>query len=374
MSRISQSFEFAVIQPSITWRQDTVLETPLLRFPLDEVRFCPQMYLLKGFSAGLILYWNSVPSASFYVVQIADNQSFSGPDVRAVKTTDLQLELQYVDHLRAGDQFFWRVAAYNLTGGASVMSEVRSVKIACPENQGVSFKNEGSDYADIDSPKFCDHAGVDIELGGPQWVRKTDSERTWVLNVNYDCDSFEGHEVRIDDVIWEVRQSAQQPVTVDVDTNDYIKLDISAYQEEWFELIAHVIFELVGVGYFECKASKKILIEGTPIGSGSSTKIWFRVIGTVNDILWNSGCEGVYAIVTRVSCGSSVQVGDEVMVFDPDLCWFNLPIELLMRFRGTATWAENNGAVGPDICPDVPVPGECIWIVDGACCLEEVYA
>ena len=112
MSRISQSFSFAVSQPSVTWRSDIVLTEPKLRFPLDEVRFCPQIYLLNGFSAGITLYWTSVAGAIFYVLQICDNQSFSGPNIRAIKTLDTEFELNYLEHLRVGDQFYWRVAAY----------------------------------------------------------------------------------------------------------------------------------------------------------------------------------------------------------------------------------------------------------------------
>ncbi len=372
MTKIAQSFAFTVTQPGTVWRLDSVLETPKLRFPLDEVRFCPQVYLLYGFSTGLTLYWQAVSGASFYVVQIADNQSFSGPNVRAIKTTDVELELNYLEHLRVGDQFFWRVAAYNSTGGASVMSEVRSVKIACPEVQGVSFKNEGSDYADIDSPKLCDTTGVNIELGGTSWVRKTDSERTWVLNVNYDCNSFEGHQVRIDDVIWEVRQSPQEPVTVEEVSNDYIKLNISSYTEEWFEIIAHVIFELVGVGYYECKAHKKVLIEGQAVGTGGGAEIVdFEITGYCPDVPGGTS-QCVYATVLRVSCqASTVSVGDAIIVCDPDMCLLNLPVNLLAGLRGTAIYMSNTFVTL--VCAAEPVGGPCAWKVLTLCCSEELY-
>jgi hypothetical protein len=255
---------------------------------LDESRFCPKIYLLKGYSAGVTLYWAAVTGATFYVVQIADNQSFTGPNIQGIKTAFTNIELDYITHLRVGDQLYWRVAAYNTTGGHSVMSEVRNLKISCPETQGVNFNNEQSLYADINSPQICDTTGVDIQLGGPGWVRKTDSERTWVLNVNYDCNSFEDHEVRIDDVIWEIRQSPRYPVTVNEDTNDILKLDISSYEEEWFEIIAHVVFELVGIGFYECQAHKKVLIEGTPVGTGGDFILPRR--GVRNKSVCKSSC------------------------------------------------------------------------------------
>jgi len=373
MSKIAQTFEFEVDQPSIVWRSDIILETPTLRFPLDEVRFCPQVYLLNGFSAGITLYWNTIAGASFYVLQISDNQSFSGPNIRGIKTVDTEFELNYLEHLRVGDQFFWRVAAYNATGGASVMSEVRSIKIACPETQGVSFNNETSSYADIASPQMCDNTGVNIELGGPSWVRKTDSDRTWVLNVNYDCDSFEGHEVRIEDVIWEIRQSAQAPVTVDTDTNDYIKLDIAAYDEEWFEIIAHVIFELVGVGLFECQASKKVLIEGTPVGGGGVGNEWIDFsVYQLCPALPSGSIQAVWAQVTGTSCQTSVNIGDTVLIWDILGCWFNVPIELLSTMKGRADLAAGQGE-SVIFCAETYDLSGCYWKVSSLCCYEESY-
>ncbi len=377
MSKISQQISFEIAQPGVTWRQDIALPEPLLRFPLDESRFCPQMYLLSGFSAGLTLYWTAIPGATFYVVQLGDNSSFTGPNVKGLKTSDTEIELNYIEHLRVSDQFFWRVAAYNNTGGVSVMSEVRSIKIACPETQGVSFNNENrSLYADIDSPQICDTTGVNIELGGPDWVRKTDGNRTWVLNVNYDCDSFEGHEVSISDVIWEIRQSPSSPVTVSEDTNDHIKLDISAYDEEWFEIVAHVIFELTGVGFYECKAHKKILIEGDPIGGGGSELVRFRISNICPGLNPGFWCSCYEAVVLFARCGSDIQAGDTIRVFDPLDCWFNMPSNLLYDRVGTAVLYQASAIADGTNCSTVLVESEneCIWVVESLCCIEDVYA
>lgn len=107
-------------------------------------------------------------------------------------------------------------------------------------------------------------------------------------------------------------------------------------------------------------------------GSGGG-KIWFRVLEVSHYVISGTvpGCEFVRAEVTQVSCETtSVSVGDEVMVFDPHFCWFNIPLILLMRFEGTATLSKR-GTFNLAVC-GVTVP-DCFWAVDSACCLEEVY-
>lgn len=107
-------------------------------------------------------------------------------------------------------------------------------------------------------------------------------------------------------------------------------------------------------------------------GGGSSGRIWFRVIA-IDYYLWAlPGCEFVRAVVTQVSCDTTlVNVGDEVDVFDPMYCWFNLPITILMQMTGTATLSKKSD-LNLLRC-GVDLPG-CFWSVDGVCCLEEDYA
>lgn len=113
-------------------------------------------------------------------------------------------------------------------------------------------------------------------------------------------------------------------------------------------------------------------------GSGSGhPSIDFEVYAWVPDDALTVGCESVYAVVTRVSCGASVQVGDEVVIYDRDLCWFNIPADILIGTRGWAMWMESDISPypgDPDFCLNAPTEGECFWIVRGICCREEVYA
>ena len=88
------------------------------------------------------------------------------------------------------------------------------------------------------------------------------------------------------------------------------------------------------------------------------------------------GCDHVTAIVKHVSCGGAgVKVGDEVDIYDPEYCHFNLPVELLVGLSGSATKmdAASYGAGSEyvvDCVPDVQALG-CIWMIDTLCCAEE---
>ncbi len=373
MASISQEIEVAVDQPGITWRQDVTLAEPLLRFPLDETHFCPQIYLMYGYSAGVTLYWTAVSGATFYVVQVGDNQAFSGPDVNGIKTTNTQLELDYLKNLRVGDQVFWRVAAYNSTGGCSVMSEVRSIKITCPNMRGISYDAETGLYSDIESPQACDNLGVDIQLLGPKTVRKSDSDRTFVLNINYDCESLQGQAITINSVIWEIRQSSASPITTVSSSDQYLKIDVDSDKEEWFEVVAHVLFKS-GSNTFECNKHIKVLIEGS--SAGGTEVIHFEVLAACPGLDASIGnrCPCVQAVIRRVPCVSAFKKGDFITVWDIDSCYFNIPLSVLIGRRGTAilmlVGEDDNGQVN---CSGYGAirPGECFWAVESLCCAEE---
>jgi hypothetical protein len=110
-----------------------------------------------------------------------------------------------------------------------------------------------------------------------------------------------------------------------------------------------------------------------PAASSTSETINFEILDWCPGLVTNT-CECVRATVTRVSCGSHTLVGDEVIIWDKDLCWFNIPVELLTGLRGTAQLMENNPPVGDVSCPETPQdPSDCIWVVTSTCCREESY-
>lgn len=89
-------------------------------------------------------------------------------------------------------------------------------------------------------------------------------------------------------------------------------------------------------------------------------------------------CDFVIADITKVSCRSTAQVGDQVLVADPGLCWFNLPLNLLIGSRGVADWINIEDIVAEFQCPNLLYEygiDDCMWIVSHLmCCREELYA
>lgn len=113
-------------------------------------------------------------------------------------------------------------------------------------------------------------------------------------------------------------------------------------------------------------------------GSGAP-RIRFTVLATDFTVgLGALGCDHVIALVTHVSCGGAgVSVGDEVKVYDPEYCHFNLPIELLVGLSGTATKMDADSYLeGLDYflyCLEEVRADGCIWMIDTLCCAEEEY-
>ena len=89
-------------------------------------------------------------------------------------------------------------------------------------------------------------------------------------------------------------------------------------------------------------------------------------------------CSCYEAEVIRVTCVSSVRVGDIINIYDPDRCWLNMPASLLFGRKGTAILCDvgNNRGGHTDVCTlsgNILVSG-CFWKVQSLCCAEEQYA
>lgn len=116
---------------------------------------------------------------------------------------------------------------------------------------------------------------------------------------------------------------------------------------------------------------------------GSSTEggiIKFSVVDANEDIgIGASDCDYVTATVTDVGAGTEgVSVGDTVTVWDTNLCWFNMPLDLLETMAGTA-----HKMVNPwydplyedddtDCIPTAYSAGPYWWVVVALCCREEI--
>lgn len=116
-----------------------------------------------------------------------------------------------------------------------------------------------------------------------------------------------------------------------------------------------------------------------PLAAGGSgaPRIRFTILSADFTVGFGAlGCDHVVVIVNHVSCGGTgVAVGDEVRVYDPEYCHFNLPLELLIGLSGTATWMKSeNYLVGLDYfdyCIAELRAAGCMWMIDTLCCAEE---
>jgi hypothetical protein len=136
-------------------------------------------------------------------------------------------------------------------------------------------------------------------------------------------------------------------------------------------------------------------------GSSGHEEISFRVLSVgyfVDPGTADHFCRVAQVEVLAVSCGaSSVKPGDEVTVWDPSACYFDIPIELLYNMRGTAlrmawdageTTGTGTGTVWdreptgippcfseatPEEIAASPYANACYWIVQSMCCVEDWF-
>lgn len=123
-----------------------------------------------------------------------------------------------------------------------------------------------------------------------------------------------------------------------------------------------------------------VLVSFGSTGTGGAEIISFRVLSSGYFIgETDNFCLRVQAEVVAVNCPSnSVSVGDEIAIWDPGGCQFNVPIEILLNMRGTAIKMAPVPAGSSPFCGGVYAPGEeifdeCWWLVQTLCCVEDWY-
>ena len=85
-------------------------------------------------------------------------------------------------------------------------------------------------------------------------------------------------------------------------------------------------------------------------------------------------CNSVAADVTLVSCDAcGVSVGDEINIWDPRGCWFNIPVDNLDGAFGTAVWMKKPDGMAESDCENDDPSETCYWVCTELCCREEVY-
>jgi len=127
------------------------------------------------------------------------------------------------------------------------------------------------------------------------------------------------------------------------------------------------------VAYYDRKRGAFIPVVGTGIGH---RVIGFNVISAAPFVDGEVPvCTAVLASVQSISCeADGLAILDEVIVWDPNRCWFTMPLDMLVGSYGTATEMTRPSAWGIDICVDYEaLLGNCWWQVTGLCCTEDIY-
>lgn len=109
---------------------------------------------------------------------------------------------------------------------------------------------------------------------------------------------------------------------------------------------------------------------------GGAEIIKFTVTSPGNNIGQNAtACDNVIATVTDIGCSTTTaSVGDTgVIIYDDELCYFNLPVSLITGLKGTAQKFVNPfSGSGVDCLDQAAAQGACRWVVTGLCCGEEI--
>lgn len=373
MTFIHQAIDETISVPFVTWRTDRTLEDVRLRFPLNDVVLCPQPTIQKGQATGIILEWEANPDATFYVVQLSPNNSFSGPSAQAYRVITTTLALDYLDILRLGKELSWRVFAYDSSGGTSISSQVRTFKLSCPEGEkGVNYNPEES----VTNPKQlnCDFIGAKLTIHGDDTLRFNETQRFYALSVDFNCKTVNDFDVVVTDVEWSVDQPTSDPipgppavpgpigieiVSQTANNKHLLEVKTGAIKKPMLvEIKAEVTFDLVGapgISIFTCEAARMVLIEGKR--TSSSVEIFEFEIDAVD-------CEVPFAEVTpiRAVCGGNLPSGSPLIVYDDLGCMLSFPEAQLIGSRGYAIRMEDPGL-------DDPSNSECHWAILALCSL-----
>ena len=108
---------------------------------------------------------------------------------------------------------------------------------------------------------------------------------------------------------------------------------------------------------------------GVWTGTGGSGGGGFAIVKPTGEPVPGIGalCDAAEAVVITASCGSGVNPGDVIYIWDLCRNWLNMPPELLVQ----TTFNVQNVKVHEDEGNRPPsLVGNCRWAVTGMCCVE----
>ncbi len=265
MTRIQQKLSVSVSQPATPWKTDVVLDTPILKTPADGDLLCPHQ---AGATSNIILEWEAVTSAQFYVLQWCNNTSFQGPTLRSIKQAGTTYDLPLGETgIRMGEEIHWRVMAFNNSGGVSYKSDSWTVKYDCDDKHatGAGDNKSGGPSGGPGNQSKCSDFDIDMEITGDKLAFCCD-EKTWKLDMSWNCIDANGRSLlTLNGVTWSIVQPAGDPGNaIKVQANDSCTVTTNCNADQVFTLKAKASFtDLVSGGVFFCEEEKKIYVDCT---------------------------------------------------------------------------------------------------------------
>lgn len=251
---ITQTLGPTVTQPTVTWREDVSLPTPVLAFPRPAAVLCPERL---GSSTGILLQWQTVAGATHYIVQWGANPQLSNPTVReqVVSAPTQSYELQYDSDIRIGETVYWRVLAVNrVTGGVSQKSEVRQLTYECSRGSGIT------------EPDRCSLYDVQLNVKGTEYVSCCDENTFW-LEATFKCeDQFQNKLIQIQDIEWAISTDPNGGtvafVKQELEQGQKVIVETCGEYSQVIKITATVTFaDYINSDTFECQTEKLVFMD-----------------------------------------------------------------------------------------------------------------
>lgn len=307
------------------WKDDCVLQKPVLTSPVEGENVCPPVSAdpeVDG--SGIILQWDAVPDADFYVVQWAKTSEFNGPTLRGMKVTapTIEYEMEVPDDISLGDEVSYRVQAFSDNGCVSTKSEPVTFKYAC---------NQGGGSGGRDKLQLCKFFSVKNKIDGKKDV---DCNSTPSYNADYTynkADASGDVQIKFLNIKWALKGGENSAIVKQ--HRDQVNLNVDENKPTNLELKCTLRFQFIegGVGTFVCEEKFKIRVD-CPVVDGDDdpdpiptiTSFWAEITGSpsgdsypinpLNDCLTDDSANSVSS-AEEVNGHTDIPVGTIVRVW-----------------------------------------------------------
>jgi len=221
------------------------------RLPINRDKICKVPFAIDcealEENEKITLTWTAVDDADGYVVQLCQNTQFVGPTMKGINVglvltypLGLQCDIWY------GVTYFWRIFAYNDTGGASPKSEVYEFEVVCPDME-TNPSGPGSNVAG------CSDHGVTIALTNPGAQIVCTKQFTSYVTASWTSDN-----ISVEGFTWTV----EGPATSSNEGLTYIDIDVGQCQNGNVVITYELDLQYDGGTTFTCRESFSFIANG----------------------------------------------------------------------------------------------------------------